>query len=146
MRDENGILHIVTLNHERMNAERGAMLTPMRLTDQYRIGEEWHSCADPGMKWIHGTQVDGVKHYTRHETQVGDVMIVERVDLVPIAHVQIVGIEMADTAQMSDDEFVALGYISREDFYTDMGSAFGGRVWVMSIAHVTPQATPGKVQ
>lgn len=128
---------IVVLNHERMKTKR-AMLTPATAQDQYRIGEHWHDF-DPAA-WVHGQAVDEVNHFGRHRTEVGDVIIAKRIDQVVIAHVQVQAIRMADTARLTPDDIGALGYSSVQEFMADWGASVEGRVWLMDIRHLTPQA------
>lgn len=129
---------IIILDHERMARSKTAMLTPATRQDQYRVGARWHTF-DPA-DWEHGRAVDEVNHFGRHRTEVGDVIIAKRIDQVVIAHVQVQGIRMADTAKLTPDDLTALGYGSRAEFMADWGEAVSGRVWLMEIRHLTPQA------
>lgn len=129
---------IVMLDAERMRRIKTAMIVQAPTGDRFRIGDQWGVVS--AESWNTGQAVDEVNHFNRHSTALGDVLIVERIDRVIVAHVQVTGIQMQHTDTLTDADIVALGYADRGEFMEDWGNAFAGRVWLMSIAHLTPQA------
>lgn len=132
--------HIVIANHERMQRAKTAMLTMATHQDQYRHNDQWRRVGDSA--WQHGQKVDEVNHFGQQRTASGDVLIIERIDGVEIAHVQVLSIRMAATEQLSVADLNALGYRDRSEFDDDWGRAFAGKVWLMTITHLTPQSSP----
>lgn len=137
------VLRMIAANPSRMQRTKTATLTMASNTDQFRIGSAWQPVNDE--TWENHKAVDEVNHFNRHRTAVGDVLIATRLDDTPIVHLQVLSIEMANTRELTDADFDAMGYLSRADFDADWGVAASGKCWLMRVAHVTARADYNEV-
>jgi len=122
---------IVVGNAHGLRPGKNAIVTPITRADRCRIGAAWRSPAD----LPHDTSVDEVNHFGRHTTSRGEVLRVESLGLAPIM-VEVLYIQVAEVAKLTDSDFRSLGYTDRADYMADWGEISGPRVWLYRIAYL----------
>jgi hypothetical protein len=137
------VQRVAILNEERMQKLKTLLLTKATRSDRWRIDDTWHTMQDS--PWEHNQTVDEITHFGRHHTSTGDILIAERVDGTPIAHLQVLSMAMANTDDLTQPDYDALGYVSREDFSLDWGELLGGKVWRFKVERITPRADYSEV-
>lgn len=110
-----------------MPHEKRAMMTAATNMDRHYIKDQWFSFRD----WRHDIQVEQVKHFNRHVTQVGDVVAVRDTDSQEIVtQVQIAEIRMVETSMLAEAQVKELGFSSRDDLVKAYGDR---RMWYMQV-------------
>ncbi len=109
-----------------------AMMIPATTADQWRVGDTWSGFD----VWKHGRQVEEVNHFGRHTTSLGETLEIQDIDSMEIVcKVQVVGIRMVISDQLTDDELRELGHGSREALAEDIGTS-PRKMWYMRVAVV----------
>lgn len=103
----------------------GAIATPATNRDQFRLGDEWRSATD----WTNGQQVEQVNHFGRHQTSIGDVVLVRDDDNMElVGQVLIALIRMAEVNTLTEQDVTDMGYNSLADIRARLGER---RIWFM---------------
>jgi hypothetical protein len=123
----------------RFDARRTGFLAAGTRADRYRTTPDssWQGIYDG---WEEGKHVESVSHFGRHQTDRGDILILESLKGEVLAQVQVVDIIMVQNEALSDEHLQALGYASRQEYDQDYGRLImSGKAWFFKVEHVSPQ-------
>jgi hypothetical protein len=108
---------------------RGATLlyTSSTPTDTALINDIWI----PAKQYNSGV-ITSFKH-RRYQFSVGEDLTIRDVEGKIVTNAMITGIDLTHTDLLSDQQFNAMGYANRDEWFSDWGELFEGRVWLIEI-------------
>lgn len=123
---------IVVGNVNGLRQGKRILVTGVTRADTYRPRDgTWRGALD----LPHGTAVQAVNIAGRHPFEVGDRLRVDAING-ETADVEVIGIRLVETAQLTNADFQAAGYDDHDAYQRDWGDVMGDRLWFYHIKYL----------
>lgn len=109
-----------------LGSRKGAIMTPVTKADQFKTGEQWTPVGD----LAHNAQVQAVRHFGRHTSEIGERLIVESDEEERIGTFEVMSIRLVETAQLTDADAALAGYASLAALLERVGTR---RMWFLEV-------------